>query len=170
MRLLHAHAVPRRLRMARDELLLVEDLVMAGALVDTDDQPDVFDRDGVTRCPDRYQGVIGPAAQLHPFVAIRRPGAQRRQLFAGEALDRPLVRGSMNTQVGDFDTPAFEPVVELLPRAETPPGQRVALDVLHAALDLALGPRPIGLAGPRREPVVAREVLEQRMPQHLALV
>src|SRR5216684_2559006 len=151
MRLLHAHAVPRRLRMARDELLLVEDLVMAGALVDTDDQPDVFDRD---------QGVIGHAAQLYPFVAIRRPGAQRRQLFAGEALDRPLVRGSMNTQVGDFDTPAFEPVVELLPRAKTPARQRVALDVLHAALDLALGPRPIGLAGPRREAVITGKVLE----------
>ena len=46
--------------------------------------------------------------------------------------------------------------------------QRIPLHVFHAALDLALGPRPIRLARARREAVVPCEVLEARMPQHLA--
>ena len=52
---------------------------------------------------------------------------------------------------------------------EAPARQRIAFYVLHAALDLAFGARPIRLAGARGEAVVAGEVLEQRMPQHLVL-
>ena len=44
MRPVHYHAVTRGLLMACDEPLLVEDLVMAGTLVDTDYQSHVFDR------------------------------------------------------------------------------------------------------------------------------
>jgi len=43
MRRLHQHAVTRGLLMACDEPILVEDLVMAGTLVDTDYQSHVFD-------------------------------------------------------------------------------------------------------------------------------
>src|SRR5438309_9091044 len=38
MRLVHQHAVTRGLLMACDEAILVEDLVVVGTLVDTDDQ------------------------------------------------------------------------------------------------------------------------------------
>jgi hypothetical protein len=44
MRLVHQHAVTRSLLMACDEAILAEDLVVVGAVVDTDDQSHVFDR------------------------------------------------------------------------------------------------------------------------------
>src|SRR5260370_12930512 len=75
----------------------------------------------------------------------------------------------MDAQVGDLGAPALEPAVEFLPRGEAPTRQRIALDVLHPALDLALGARPVRLAGPRGEAVVTGKVLEQRMPQYLVL-
>src|ERR1700683_4938165 len=52
---------------------------------------------------------------------------------------------------------------------ETPARQRIVFYVPNSAFDLAFGPRPIWLAGARGETVVAREVVEQRMPQHFVL-
>ena len=75
----------------------------------------------------------------------------------------------MDARVGDLGAPALEPVIQFLPRGEAPACQRVALDVLHPALDLALGARPVRLTGPRRETVVAGKILEQGMPQYLVL-
>jgi len=103
---------------------------------------------------------------LDPFIMICRPRAQGRQLLTREALYRPLVGGAVDALIGDLETPAFEPVVELLPRREAPARQGVAFDVLDAVLDLALGAGSIRLTGPRGEAVVAGKVFELRMPQH----
>src|SRR5436305_15261689 len=72
--------------------------------------------------------------------------------------------GPVNSHIGHLATPALEPAVEFLPRAEAPASQCVALDILYAALDLALGAGTVRLAGVRRKAVIACEVLEQRMP------
>src|SRR5436309_2341244 len=72
--------------------------------------------------------------------------------------------GPVNSHIGHLATPALEPAVGFLPRAEAPASQCVALDILYAALDLALGAGTVRLAGVRRKAVIACEVLEQRMP------
>ena len=50
---------------------------------------------------------------------------------------------------------------------EHAPGHEVALDVLHARLDLALGLRPVRLAQPRLEAPVPAKALEGRIPRRL---
>ena len=105
---------------------------------------DVLDRDRVGRRPDRHQSVVRNPARFHLLVMIGRSRSQWCELFMGEPLARPLVRGAMNTPAGGLGAPAFEPTVEVIPRSEPPPGQRVALYILDAVLDLAFGARPIG--------------------------
>ena len=75
----------------------------------------------------------------------------------------------MEAQVGHLAVPACEPAVELLPGGEAPARQGVALDILDAALDLALGAGAVGLAGVWGEAVIVREVLKQWMPYHPVL-
>src|SRR5438132_9170192 len=76
--------------------------------------------------------------------------------------------GAMHPLIRDRAAPFLQPGVERVPRSEPSTGERVALDVLHPALHLALRPGPIGLTRPRGIPIVAREVLDHRMPPDLA--
>jgi hypothetical protein len=152
---------------ARDEPVLVEDLVVGGAFLHTDRLAHVFDRDRIARCAQHHQSIVGDLPHLHPLVMIRRPGAQRCQLLVGKAIDRPFMGGSVNAQVGHLEAPALQPAVEFIPGVEAPARQSIALHILHSALDLTFSPRPVRLAGARGEAVVACEILEQRMPQDL---
>src|ERR1700730_334494 len=155
--------------MTCDEPLVMEELVVAQGFVHADSLADELDRDRVARGADRHQSVVGNPACLHLLIVVRRPGPQRRELFMGEAIDRSFVGRAVDAQIGDLDAPTLEPIVEIVPRTEAPARQRVALYILDAILALALGARPIGLAGARGEAVIARKILEQRMPQHLML-
>ena len=167
MRGIHYHAVPGGLRMTGDQLVLMEKLELIGVLLHADHQSYVLHRHRVACRLDRDQGVGSHSAQPHSFVTVGWTASQRREPFAGESIDRPLVGGAVDAQVGNLNAPALKPAVEFLPRSEAPARQRVALNIFNATLDLALGARPIGLAGVRAEAVVAREVLEQRMPHYL---
>ena len=73
MRRLHHHAVTRGLLMARDQAVLMEELVVPSAFVHADGLAHVVGRYRVARRADRYQGVIGDPALLHPLVTIWRP-------------------------------------------------------------------------------------------------
>jgi hypothetical protein len=89
--------------MARDQLVMMKELVMPGALVHADGLADVRDRRRITRRADRHQGVVGDPALPDPLVTIRRP------------IPQWLVRGPVDARVGDLGAPALEPGVELLP-------------------------------------------------------
>ena len=164
VRPVHHHRVAPGLRMPRDRLRAGEDLVVGRGLLDAHGPAHIADRHGVAAGGDRHQGVGRHDARLHARVAVRGPLAEGRQPLRREAIERPRVRRPVDPGVGHGAAPRLEPGVDLFPRREAPPGQGVALDVLHPALDLPLGLRPIGLAGARREAVVAREVLEDRVP------
>ena len=56
----------------------------------------------------------------------------------------------MSAQIGDLGLPGGELGVEVLQIAELPAWHEVALDVLHAGLDLALGLGPMRSSGADR--------------------
>jgi hypothetical protein len=114
MRWLYHYAVPSGLLVARDELVLMEELVVSGILVNADALAHVRDRDRVAHRADHHQGVIGDPSCLHALVTIGRSRAQWRQSFVGEALRRPLMGGAVDAHVGDLGAPALKPAVELL--------------------------------------------------------
>ena len=99
---------------------------------------------------------------------IRRLAPERRQRLAREAIDRALVRRAVHADVGTVAAHSSSHASKAAQLRKAATRQGIPLHVFHAALDLAFGPRPIRLAGARREAVVPREVLEARMPQHLA--
>ena len=66
----HYYAVPDGFGMARDQLVLVEELVVLSALMHADGQPHVLDRDRITPPTDRDQGIVGHRPRPHQLVAI----------------------------------------------------------------------------------------------------
>nr|WP_318770918.1 hypothetical protein [Tepidimonas sp.] len=74
----------------------------------------------------------------------------------------------MLAHVGHFGLPSGQLGVEVLQVTEHAPGHEVALDVLHAGLDLALRLGAIRLAQPWREAPVRREGGERRVQPRLA--
>ena len=114
-------------------------------------------------------------------ATMRASGASRRKLgwpvggeqvavLLGEAVDRPLVRRAVDPDIGDRGHPLGELLVEVDVIDELPAGQEVALEVLHAGLDLALGLRPIGPAQPRLEAPVVGEGAEGGVPDDAPLL
>src|SRR6185369_10084091 len=85
-----------------------------------------------------------------------------------EAIDRALVHGAVLALVSDRRVPLRPLRTHVVQIDERAPGEEVALGVLHAALDLALGSGPVRPAQPRLEPPVTREALEGRVPDHTA--
>ena len=154
---------------ARDRLgALVVDLVVAGGLVDAHGLANEAHGDRVAAGRDRYEriGRNDPVADV--LESVRSAHADRRQRLLCEAIDRSRVRRPVRAHVRDLGHPLREPGMKLLPGPEAAAGERIALDVLDPALDLALGLRPVGLTHPRREAPVACEVLEDGMPEHAA--
>ena len=76
VRRLHYHAVADGFWMARDQPVLMEELVVPEAFMHADGLPHVLDRDRVARGADRDQGIVGHPARPHQLVAIRRSRAQ----------------------------------------------------------------------------------------------
>src|SRR3954451_20408039 len=93
--------------------------------------------------------------------------AQGRGLVALEARDRRLAGRAVDAPVGHLAHPPGEMRLERRPAREAPPGDGVALDVADPALVLALGPRPVGCAGPRPHAPVARERVQPLVEDHL---
>jgi hypothetical protein len=71
MRRLHHHAVPDRLLVACDQLVLMEELEVSGILVHADGLAHIGDRHRVARRADRHRGIIGDLAPIwstEPYV------------------------------------------------------------------------------------------------------
>ena len=146
-----------------------EERIVGRGLLDGHRRPDVLDRHRVPRGPNRHQGVGRHAPDLLALVLIGGSGPQRRERLAGKPLDGPLMGGAVDPLIRDRGHPVLQPGIERVPRHKPPTGERVALDVLHSALHLALRPRPVRLTRSRRHPVVAREVVKDRVPVDLPL-
>ena len=97
---------------------------------------------------DRHQPVGGhDTLTRHCGEEPRAPGKGRQGVrLARKALDRRLVGGAVLAPIGDLGLPSRELLVEVRKVVKHAPGQEVALDVLDAGLDLALGLRPVGPA------------------------
>lgn len=108
------------------------------------------------------EGVVGDAPTNDPHVMWVDGGgrSQQRALVALEAFERALVRRPVDAPVR-FVHLLREVRFESGEARERAPGEAVALGVLHAALDLALGARSVRRTSARCELPVSTE-LEQR--------
>ncbi len=158
-------------RMLGDELALVQDVPARPHAHDLDGLADEAPGHRIAVGIDRHEPVLGHnALAAHRLQEARLLAGAREHIgLASKALDRPLVGGAVDAQVGDLGEPGGELLVEVLQIPEHPAGQEVALHVLDAGLDDALGLRPIGAAGPWLEPPMPGEGLESRVPTRLAL-
>ena len=75
--------------------------------------------------------------------------------------------GTVHPLIGDVHAPGEEVGVQFLQVAEAPAGEGIALDVLHPALDLALGLGPVEAAQTGHDPVEIHPVFEGRVPDHV---
>jgi hypothetical protein len=107
MRRVHYHAVTCGLLVARDQAVMMKELVVPEAFVHADGLAGVGGRYRVARRAHRYQGIIGDPALLDPLVTIRQPRSERRELFAGKAIHRPFVSRPMKPRISDLRAPAF---------------------------------------------------------------
>ena len=76
--------------------------------------------------------------------------------------------GAVDPGVGHRQAPLEKPRIERLEVREAPADERIALDVLDPALDLALGLRPVVAAESELGAVEVHPVLERRVPGHAA--
>src|ERR1035437_1464948 len=83
------------------------------------------------------------------------------------AVGGPLERGAVDAQVRDLPHPPEQVLVEVGVILKGEPAQSVFFDIAHAVLDLALGPCPVGLAGPWARPPVVTKGCELRMEHRL---
>jgi hypothetical protein len=146
-----------------------EDRIVGHGLLYGHRGPDVLDRHRVPCGPNRHQGVDRHAPDMCALVAIGSPGSQGCERLPDKSVDRPLMGGPMHPLIRDRAAPCLQPGVERVPGDKPSASERIAFDVLHATLDLALRPRPIRLTGPRRIAVVAGEGLKDRVPLHVTL-
>ena len=127
--------------------------------------------------------VTGAAIGQHPLAAdqpvaevariVVRPTGQgmERCLLGWPTVPRALVRRAMDAQVRCLAQPDRDRPIQLAQRQgfEVQTQQEIAAQIANAALDLALGLRPIRLAGARHKAVVIRKVLEAPIPDHTAV-
>ena len=82
-------------------------------------------------------------------VAGVRGQRDQRGLLLRESLVDDPAGGGMDAPVGDLAAPLVELGVQVVQAPEGPAQEEVLADVAERALDLALGLRPVGSAGPR---------------------
>ncbi|ABR91471.1 Hypothetical protein mma_2800 [Janthinobacterium sp. Marseille] len=111
---------------------------------------------------DADQPVLGHHTLAHHGVAEAGLAGRGRQMsrLLLESVDGPLVRGAMDAHVGHLGLPGAQLLIEVVQVAEGTPRHEVALDILHARLDLALGLGAIGLAQPDPEAPMLSKGLE----------
>lgn len=116
-------------------------------------------RHAVANRVDVDERVVGDPAPNDTHV-VRLDVDERLQLVALVALESHtgwLMRRAVDALVG-LGHPRHEVLLERREARELPPGERVALDVLRAALDLALGPCSIRRARSGHQRPVAAEL------------
>ena len=98
-------------------------------------------------------------------VGMRGKRDQSGSLFGQRFVDDPA-GGGVDARIGDLATPFVELRVEIVKAAEGPVEEEVLPDATERALDLALGFRPIGFAGPRRRSVMVEQGDQRRVVDH----
>lgn len=101
--------------------------------------------------------------QLQDRPERRQRQRPQRRLFLGEGLANDTPRGGMRSGVDDRVEPMAELPVQIVEIAEGSGKEEVLADVTKRPLDLALGLRAVGLAGPGMEAVMPREIDEGRL-------
>ena len=133
---------------------------------DLDGLPDEREGHRVAIRLEAHQVIVGDPprlARLQPEARLA-PRGDERALLAAEAIRRALVGGAVDPHVGDLGLPLPELRAQVLLVDEDPPGEEVALEVLHARLHLPLGLGAVGPAEMRLEPPVVGELLEGGVP------
>ena len=92
MRRLHHHAVTGGLLVARDQPVLMEELVVPETFVHADGLADVGDRHRVARRAHRHQGIVGDPALSAPARNDTAAGFRAASVVRGQS-DRSAVRG-----------------------------------------------------------------------------
>ena len=138
--------------------------------VDLDGLPDQREGHRVAIGLEADQLVVGHAPRLAAPPGGSRAGRRWRSARRAPGRSgRPAARGSCRGCARRRSRPATgRAAPEVLLVDEAPPGQEVALDVLHARLDLALGLRAVGAAELRLEAPVVGELLEGRRSRRRA--
>ncbi len=144
--------------------IFVPDLEARRQLVHSDRGPDEACWHRVPAARDAHQGIIGDDALPDVRPLIGRTNPKRCESLPSEARERCLMRRAVLAQIGDGRRPLQEPRIQMRPREEAFPGERIPLHVLHTRLDLTLGLRPVRRARPRTEAVITSEVRIRRMP------
>jgi hypothetical protein len=134
-----------------------------------DSPADVLVRHGVSIGIDIDQAIRGDLARARQRCGRDELERQQCRRFRRKAVDRPLVRGAVDPHVGDLSHPLLEVGLQSLERSEAHARERVALDVLHATLDLPLRPRAEGSARFRHRAVQAAEGQERFGKAHAVL-
>ncbi len=130
MRRLHYHGAATTGRVPRDDHAISQDLVGAEQGADRDCPAHVGHRYGVAAALDLDHGVGAHDPLADTLRGIDPVGAERAQRLPREAVRWSFVRRAMDPLVGHGQGPLPEPGIQLVPRGEAPPGQRIALHVL----------------------------------------
>jgi hypothetical protein len=154
-----------------DQLAAAVDPHLSVAALDLHRMADQRERHRVPVRVEADEEVVGNDPHEARLELEAGPCRARHQLgrFVGEAFDRHLVCGAVHAYVGNGGVPQRPLLARILQVDERAAREEVALEVLHARLDLALGPRPIGSTQSRLEAPVACETLKRGVPHHTAL-
>jgi hypothetical protein len=147
---LHDHGATSLRRVPGDDLPVEDEFVHPEQRPHRDRPPDVGHGHRVAAPRDLHQGIGAHHPRPAPLVDIPRVRAERGARPSGHAVGRALVGRTMEALIRDRDGLLQQPSIQLGPRREAPPGQRLALDVPHPQLRLPLGLGPIRPEGLRQ--------------------
>jgi hypothetical protein len=156
-------------RMAGDQSTLLEDPHLGRMVLDLDEAAPGRVRHAVLVAPDRDHSFLAdpPLHRQHCVVGVQRQGQQMRPPLGKMVIHDPLC-GGMHAGIGDGHAPVLELDVQIIHVAEAAAEEEVLAHVAEGPLDLALRLRPIGLAGPRRGPVMRQQRHERLVVGHHA--
>src|SRR5437867_11360981 len=140
---------------------LVADDDLADEDLHLDVAPRPLEGDGVAVRLHRHKTVRRDPADHDSLAGGRWPEVDRGELFGPlEACERSFMSGTVHPLIGDVHAPGEEVGVQFLRVAEAAAGEGIALDVLHPALDLALGLGPVEAAQTGHDPVETHPLFE----------
>ena len=152
--------------MLGDEAPAMGDVQAAAPPRDLDGLPDEREGHRVAIGLEADEVVLGDAPRLAGLQAEAglAAGGDELALLAGEAVGGALVGGAVDPHVGDLGLPLAELLPQVLLVDEGPAREEIALEVLHARFDLALGLGPVGPTEVGLEAPVVGELLEGGVP------
>ena len=154
-----------------DEAPAMREMKTAAPPGDLDGLPDEREGHRVAIRLEAHQVVVRHPPRLARLQteAGLAAGGDERALLAGEAVGRALVGRAVDPHVSDLGLPLAKLLPQVLLVDEGPPGEEIALDVLHARLHLPLGLRPVGPTEVGLEAPVVGELLEGRVPDDASI-